>query len=213
MPAGESPWIDVSVPLRPGVLHWPGDPPFELERISEIAKGDLCDVSAVRMSSHTGTHLDAPRHFLRDGAGIDRLPLDALIGPALVIEIADRRTILPAELARHAIPRGARVLFKTRNGELWDGRPFTEDYVAVSPEAAEWLVEQEVKLVGVDYLSVGPAGDAGAHVHCTLLSAGVCIVESLQLASITPGDYDLVCLPLNLLDADGAPARALLRRR
>jgi arylformamidase len=207
-----SQWIDISTPLENGVVTWPGDPLFSSTRIADMSRGDSCNVTAVAMPAHTGTHVDAPLHFLAAGGGVETIPLDAFLGPARVIVISDPVAVRAAELARHDIPLGGRVLFKTRNSaQSWHRAAFIEDFVYIARDAAELLVEQQVRLVGVDYLSVGKPGDEGAEVHRILLTARMCLLEGLQLAAVQPGDYELACLPLKLMGADGAPARAVLR--
>lgn len=207
-------WIDVSVPLGSGMVHWPGDPEVSISRISSMENGDECNVSAISMTAHTGTHMDAPLHFLADGAGMDRLPLDAVIGPARVIAIGDPRSVTAAELARHRIRRGERILFKTRGAAVrWKKGTFQEDYVYVSLDAARLLAARGVRVVGVDYLSVGGFREDAAETHRTLLSAGIWIIEGLDLSRVKPGRYDLVALPLRIAGGDGAPARVALRKR
>jgi arylformamidase len=205
-------WIDVSVTLTDGMVSWPDDPPVRIRRVSDVERGDEATLSELCMSAHTGTHMDAPRHFLAGGDGLDRMPLAATMGPARVIGIADPRTIGPEELERHNIRAGERVLFRTRNSErAWAREGFIEDFVAVSPDGARWLAERRVRTVGVDYLSVGGFHDDGAAVHRALLGAGVWIIEGLDLSAVSPGPHELICLPLRIVGADGAPARALLR--
>ncbi len=207
-------WIDVSVPLASGMVHWPGDPDVCISRISSIESGDECNVSMISMSAHTGTHMDAPLHFLANGAGLDRLPLEAVMGPALVIAIHDLRSVTAAELARHRIRRGERILFKThRAAARWKTGTFDEEYVYVSLEAARFLAARGVRVVGVDYLSVGGFREDSAETHKTLLSAGIWIIEGLDLGRVVPGRYDMVSLPLRIAGGDGAPARVVLRRR
>jgi arylformamidase len=207
-------WIDVSVPVYSGMAHWPDNPPVVVERLLDMDRGDAANVSKLSLGAHTGTHMDAPRHFLRDGAGIDALPFDATVGPARVIEIRDPVAITVAELTRHGLRQGERVLFKTANSaRCWGTDEFVEDFVSIARDAAAYLVGRGVRTVGVDYLSVGgfrPEAD-GAGTHAALLGAGVWIIEGLNLAQVQPGMYDLICLPLRLLGADGAPARAILR--
>jgi arylformamidase len=207
-------WIDISVPLRNGMVHWPGDPPFHIERFQDQGKGDEATVSNMSLSAHTGTHMDAPLHYIRDAPGIDTMPLDATIGVARVIRIHNAESIQRDELARHAIQRGERILFRTRNSEhAWDSARFEEDFVSISPEGAHYLAECGVRTIGVDYLSVGSYRKDGAETHEVLLSAGIWVIEGLDLRNVEPGEYDLVCLPLKLVNADGAPARAALRKR
>ena len=177
-------------------------------------RGDRCNVSALSMSVHTGTHMDAPLHFIQEGRSMPTMPLDATIGPARIIEINDKVSIKPQALLRHRIRRGERVLFKTRNSRrAWETESFDEDFVYISKEAAQYLVDRGVRTVGVDYLSVGGFKKDGLETHLILLGAGVWIIEGLDLTQAKPGRYDLVCLPLKLLNSDGAPARAILRVR
>lgn len=207
-------WIDVSVPLHSGMVHWPGDPEVSISRISSIESGDECNVSTISMSVHTGTHMDAPLHFLARGEGLDRLPLEAVIGPARVIAIRDPRSVTAAELARHSIRRGERILFKThRAAARWKTGTFDEEYVYVSLDAARFLAARGVRVVGVDYLSVGGFREDPAETHRVLLSAGIWIIEGLDLSRVKPGRYDMVSLPLRIAGGDGAPARVALRRR
>jgi arylformamidase len=196
------------------MVHWPGDPEVSISRISSIENGDECNVSTISMSAHTGTHIDAPLHFLADGAGLDRLPLEAVIGPARVIAIRDPRSVTAAELARHGIRRGERILFKTHGAAArWKTGTFDAEYVYVSLNAARFLAARGVRVVGVDYLSVGGFREDSAETHRTLLEAGIWVVEGLDLSRVKPGRYDLVCLPLRIVGGDGAPARVALRSR
>jgi len=205
-------WIDVSVPLRKGMVRWPGDPPFELERVYDMARGDRSNLSRIALSAHSGTHVDAPLHFLDGGAGICDMPLDVAVGRARVIEISDPDSIKAAELRRHGIRRGERLLFKTRNSpRVWRTDSFIEDFVFISPGAARFLTRRGVALVGIDYLSVGGYRRGGRETHLALLQAGVWIVEGLDLSEVPPGRYDLICLPLRIDGAEGAPARVILR--
>jgi arylformamidase len=207
-------WIDVSVPLREGMVHWPGDPPARIRKTKDLDRGDSCTVSQLDLGSHTGTHMDAPGHFLRGGAGIDAMPLDATVGPARVIAIRDPASITARELRRHGIRRGERILFKTANSAArWARTAFAEDFVAIAQDAARLLAQRRVRCVGVDYLSVGGYRDDGAAIHRTLLGAGIWLIEGLNLSRVAAGAYELICLPLRIAGGDGAPARAVLRRR
>ncbi len=209
-PAG---WIDISVPLYTGMAHWPDNPPVRIERMLDMAHGDAANVSTIELGAHTGTHMDAPRHFLADGAGIDTMPFDATIGPARVIRIEHPQAILPAELEAHDLQAGERVLFRTQNSErCWNTDQFVEDFVYVSAAAAQYLADRKVRAVGVDYLSVGGYVYDGAETHQILLGAGIWVIEGLNLSEVEPGMYELVCLPLRIAGADGAPARAILRQ-
>ena len=203
--------FDVSVPIRDGMLHYAGNPPVHVTRVCSIAAGDPANVSELDMGAHSGTHVDAQDHFLEGGAGAEALPLEYLIGPAGVVDATAATAALDLVTVRDLeLPaRGTeRILFKTRNSQLWSRDEFTRDFVRLDGEAAAYLVERGVKLLGIDYLSIG---DAAAH-H-VLLAAGVVCVEGLDLRGIEPGSYELVCLPLKLAGSDGAPARAVLIRR
>lgn len=205
-------WIDVSAPLRTGMVHWPDNPPVRIERMLDISKGDSANVSALSMGSHTGTHMDAPVHFINDGATLDELDLDATMGEARVIAVGEAEAIRVKDLADKNIVAGERIIFKTRNSaSAWWSEPFKEDFVYIAHEAAEFLADRGVRTVGVDYLSVGGYKRDGAQTHRALLSAGIWIIEGLHLEKVESGGYDLICLPLLVTGADGAPARALLR--
>lgn len=207
-------WIDVSVTLRSGMVHWPDNPPVVIERRMDMDCGAVCNVSHMSLGAHTGTHMDAPMHFLRKGASLETMPLDATIGPARVLEIKDRESIKPEELKSQRIREGERILFKTRNSKRsWKTDVFDEDFIFISKEGAQFLVDHGVQTVGVDYLSVGGFKKDGRETHEILLSAGVWVIEGLNLAKIQPGKYDLICLPLKVQRSDGAPARAILRPR
>ncbi|WP_447980076.1 cyclase family protein [Candidatus Nitrospira bockiana] len=207
-------WIDVSVVLRNGLPHWPDNDPVRIERIQDLDRGDEATVSTLTIGAHTGTHMDAPLHFIKSGKGLDELPLDATIGPAQVVEIRDPTVITVQELREQRVEPRGRVLFKTRNSHRrWPDQDFFPDFVYLSTEAARWLIEQGVRTVGVDYLSVGGFQKNGPEVHRVLLGAGVWIIEGLDLSAVEPGPYDLICLPLKVAASDGAPARAVLRRR
>lgn len=206
-------WIDVSAPLRSGMVHWPGDPPIVIERVQDMDHGAVCNVSRLALGAHTGTHMDAPAHFIAQGASIDTLPLDVTIGTARVLAISDPVEITVEALRPHQIARGERILFKTRNSARpWASEPFIEDFVYLAQEAAAYLADIGVRLVGVDYLSVGGYRVDGAPTHRALLGAGVWIIEGLDLSAVAPGAYEMICLPLRIMGCDGAPARAVLRR-
>ncbi|HYG68122.1 MAG TPA: cyclase family protein [Anaeromyxobacteraceae bacterium] len=210
-----NPWLDVSVPLHAGLPVWPGDPPLVVSRERSLDRGDSANVTRLELGAHTGTHVDAPVHFVAAGASVDRMPLDATVGPARVIAIPAAPAIRRDVLERAAIREGERILLRTANSDrAWFREPFRRDFVALALDAAELLAERRVRCVGVDYLSVGPFADepGNARTHRVLLEAGVWIVEGLELSAIKPGDWELVCLPLRVEGADGAPARALLRR-
>jgi arylformamidase len=208
-----SSWVDISIPLQNNMPSWPDDPPFNVRLEKSIERGDLINLSAISMGAHTGTHIDAPRHFIQGGKAVDAAPLNILVGRARVIEINDIESIKPEELAGHRIRPGERILFKTRNSSsLRQSDKFIEDFVFISDPAASFLANCGVFLLGVDYLSVGSFRDGGKYVHQTLLGAGIWLIEGLDLSQVSPGKYDLICLPLRLVQGDGAPARAILRK-
>lgn len=206
------PIYDISLPISESLIVWPGDPPVNITQPFHMARGDTATVSRLNMSAHTGTHVDAPAHFILGGSGVDTLDLNVLVGPALVVEATEADVLSADVLQGLPIPPGTeRVLFHTRNSDRWarGERKFSEDFVAITQDGARWLVAEAIQLVGVDYMSVAPFG-AEAPTHQTLLSAGVVLVESLNLSGIAPGVYQLVCLPLKIVGIDGAPARAIL---
>lgn len=203
---------DVSVPVQPGMPVWPEDPGVTLRRESSIEEGDQANVSYLSCSVHTGTHLDAPLHFIQGGNPVDQLDLDVLLGEAQVIELLDTEVIDRRALESASVPAGAsRLLFKTRNSRFWNNprADFQQEYVAVDRSGAEWLVEAGVRLVGIDYLSIAPWGQT-VEPHQILLSQSVIIIEGLDLRHVPGGPYQLHCLPLKLVGSDGAPARVVL---
>ena len=204
--------LDVSVPLRQGLPTYPNNPPFELQPVQRIADGGTANVSRLVMGTHTGTHVDAPFHFFDEGIGVDELPLELLMGRARVVEITNRGGIRAEDLEQAGLREDLRVLFKTSNSALWNSDTFHEDYVHIADSGARYLVEQGVKVVGVDYLSVEQFKTPGAPAHRTLLSNGVIIIEGLNLAEAEPGMYEMYCLPLPVTGGDGAPARVILKR-
>ncbi len=197
--------IDLSVPVRPGMVTYPGDPTVTLERVVSIAEGGVCNLSRLDFGVHSGTHVDAPVHFIDGAPAAEALPLDVLIGPARVLDLTAAERLDAA--AFDAVELAPRVLLKTRNSELWARDSFAEDFLALTEDGARALIDGGVRLVGIDYLSIG---DEAA--HQALLAAGVVAVESLDLREVEPGEYELICAPLKLVGSDGAPARVLLRR-
>jgi len=208
--------FDISLSIGPDLVVWPGNPAPSLRPVMRCAAGQSSNVSELRLGTHTGTHVDPPSHFIDGGAGADELSLETLIGAASVLDLrAVSRSIGPEDLARAGLANGAtRVLLKTTNSERWRerGRAFSEDFVSLSPEGAQWLVARGVRLVGVDFLSVEAFGAPGHPTHHTLLGAGVVILEGLDLSAVPSGEFTLVCLPLKLEGGDGSPARAVLLR-
>jgi arylformamidase len=207
-------WLDISVPIRDGMMTFEGDPAVHLERAQSMADGAICNVSRLDFGLHSGTHIDAPIHFIDGAAGIETVDLDALIGPVFVVDA----TGLDGSFDRAAIDRLAippeteRLLFRSRNTALWDKPGFDTSFVAVTGDGAAALVERGLRLVGADYLSIAPF-DEPIPTHQTLLRAGIVIVEGLDLRTIEPGWYDLICLPLLIPGSDGGPARAIVRPR
>jgi arylformamidase len=206
-------YIDVTVPLSPSVPTFPGDPRFEMDFPHRIADGKPYNVARIQMGVHSATHVDAPFHFKADGATVDALPLEILIGKCRVLEIADRERIERAELQKADLRDDIRLLLKTRMSGQLRNPEFQEDFVHLTPEAAEYLVQAGIKLLGIDYLSIEKFGSTGFEAHHALLGAGVIVIEGLDLSDVEAGDYDLICLPLRIAGADGAPARVVLKRR
>ncbi len=201
---------DISLKLSSETIRWVTAPPFELEERRRMSKGDPNNSSALNMSVHSGTHIDAPFHFVADGNTIDQLPLERFIGPALVFAVEAERYITKEHVAGIRLDGATRVLFKTRNSELLHQQEYDPDFVAFSVEAAQSLVELGVELVGLDYLSVAHA-DEQVPVHRAFLDHGVVLLEGIDLSAVAPGRYELMCLPIPLGDSDGAPCRAVLR--
>ncbi len=203
---------DITLTVTPQMIVWPGDPPVNMQRISSIAAGDSANVTQISMSCHTGTHVDAPDHYLNNGKTVESLSMDLLVGRAYVLHLPDVELITASILMDAEIPpRTRRLLFKTRNSNYWagGGMEFQPDFVGLSVDAAELLVDRNVKLVGIDYLSIAPY-KMGKPVHTILLNAGVVVIEGLDLSQVSQGRYTLHCLPLKLAGADGAPTRAVL---
>lgn len=206
---------DLSIPIQPGMTLWPSDPPLSMTLARSMARGDGANVTRLEFGAHTGTHMDAPFHFVRDGTGIDQIPLETLIGPSRVLDL----TGIPGHIDRAALEGCnlagvTRALFKTRNSARWarDEREFDKNFIAVVHDGARYLIERGIKLVGVDYLSVEPYGSKDHPVHLALLPARVVIVEGLNLSAVPAGDYELIALPMKLKDCDGAPTRVVLRQ-
>jgi arylformamidase len=209
VPAGR--YHDVSLPLRDSAVVYPGDPPVRVGAHTAIARGDPANVSTLALGSHSGTHVDAPSHFLPGADPVDRLPLERLVGPAVVLDLSRRAgAITPDELAEHDLAARTRVLLRTGNADLLRRGEFSPGYRALTLDGARFLLDRGVELVGVDTLSVERFGAADFPVHRLLLGKGVVIVEGLDLSEIPAGRYGLVCLPLRLAGLDGAPARAVL---
>ncbi|HEX4681061.1 MAG TPA: cyclase family protein [Gemmatimonadaceae bacterium] len=210
-------WVDVSASLDPNTTPvYEGDAPMRFDFLKDMRKGDALTLSAYSLGAHSGTHVDAPMHFVPDGASIDRVPLDALIGPARVIDIADDvQAIDAAELERHAWRGAPRILFRTRSSRHgWmSSRAFHRDFAYIAADAARLLADAGVRLVGIDYLSAEQFGAPAPEAHRALLGKGIPIVEGLVLDGVGAGDYDAIVLPMKVAGHEGAPARAVLRRR
>jgi len=204
-------YYDISLNLSSRTVRWVTSPPLELHERRRMSRGDHNNSSAVSMSVHSGTHVDAPFHFVPDGAAIDALPLDLFIGPAIVHAVETKSYITAEHIAAVDLKGANRVLFKTRNSQLLKRSDYEPDFVAFSVEAAEALVARGVKLVGLDYLSVAHAGDEQVPVHRAFLDHGVALLEGVDLSAVEPGLYELICFPIKLHGSDGAPCRAVLR--
>jgi arylformamidase len=193
---------------------WPGDPAVQIERVASINEGDPANLTRLSLGAHTGTHVDAPYHFFEEGVKVDQLPLGTLIGSAYVVEVYPKeRTITATDLASLGLPSTAqRLLIKTDNSYLWEREllQFESEFIHLGRDAARWIVKRGIKLIGVDYLSVDSFDSGDKVVHHTLLEAGVVIIEGLNLSHVAQGIYQLYCLPLKIVDSDGAPARVVL---
>ncbi len=204
---------DLTLTISPELTTWPGDPPISLERFRKIEEGANANASRVEMGTHTGTHVDAPYHFLMDGKGVDQLDLNILIGPAVVFDIGEQATVIDVNVLKSLdIPVGTeRVLFKTRNSQFWANqvKGFQPDFVGIDADGAKFLVDHGLRLVGIDYLSIAPYKKSRP-THEALLKAGMMIIEGLDLSKVSAGIYQLYCLPTKFKGADGAPARAIL---
>lgn len=206
---------DITVPYSTDLPVWPGDPSPNMTMMKLQAAGHRCNVTRLDAGVHFGTHLDAPVHFIEGGKGVDQLDIGTLVGPCMVAEIPDTTEITPDHLAALQLPAGTtRLLLKTGNSALWakPDHAFYENYAALTTDAARWVVEFGIRLIGIDYLSIQLFADTDSATHVVLLGAEVIIVEGLDLRAVTPGAYRLTCLPMNLVGADGAPVRAILTR-
>jgi len=206
-------FIDISVPLRDDLPIWPGSTGIRVSRTLQLERGDIANVSRLDCDVHVGTHIDAPLHFIPNGASVESIPLDLLIGPAEVVHFPDSAYISVAELRKLKLPAGTqRLLFHTRNSKFWRElrRDFRKDYVALTADDAQWLVNHGIRVVGIDYLSIQRFEDS-PETHRILLASNVAIIEGLNLADVPPGPYELICMPLRLVGAEGAPARVALR--
>jgi len=202
---------DISVPIRTGGLVYPGNPEIDVSLQQAVAKGAGANVSFVRFGSHTGTHADAARHFFDVGQTVDKIPLERLIGPALLLTFPDDlRAVGAADLKKQDLNGETRILLRTRNSALLSQKEFVKDYTYLAPDGAQYLVDNGVELVGIDYLSIEQFHSGHHMTHRTLLEKSVVILEGLDLSAPPPGKYQLICLPLRIEGCDGAPARAVL---
>jgi arylformamidase len=204
--------IDISLPIHPSMPVWPGSVEVGITLQQDLEQGDVVTESILHFSTHTGTHIDAPSHFLPNGREIHEIPLEQMNGPVYVADFSDRGVITAMDLERHSLSDNvSRILIKTANSKLWaNGESrFTTDYVALSADAAQWLVDRHFQLVGIDYLSIQLFYD-GPETHYILLGADVVVVEGLNLSGVQAGYYELICLPMRLMGTEGAPARVLL---
>ena len=207
-------WYDISVPLKQGMSTYPGDPPFKVYRISDVNLGGKVTMSFMEATTHTGTHIDAPLHFIPGASSISDMPLDATVGKARVIEIKDKQKIRVPELEKHNIKKGERLLFKTRNSPItYESPTFVEDYVYFDTPAAEYLANKGIILVGLDNITVGHYKEPGnlTKIHRIFLEAGIYILEDCALGGVPAGDYELLCLPLLMYNGEAGPCRAILR--
>ena len=203
-------FFDISLKIHNSMLVWRDDPPSQIDILATV-ENDGYGMSNLKLTTHTGTHIDAPNHFVANGAGIDQIPLEKLIGPCKVLDMTNigRNEILPEDF-KNPLEKGDRILLKTGNYKLLKDSQFPDEYVSLSEEAAKFLVSKNINLVGIDFLGIEKENNPGHPVHVTLLSAGVVNVEGLDLENIEPGEYELICLPLKIKDGDGAPARVVL---
>lgn len=203
--------IDITVPLREGMVRWPGSTSFSHSWAKKIDYGDGVNISSISCGLHVGTHVDAPLHYISGGASVDRLDLDVLCGEAQVVEFPGVAAVTAEILSSAGIwPETERLLLRTRNSSFWEGDLFQPDFTALTKDAAQFLVRRGIRLLGVDYLSVQRYNDP-PDVHRLLLADGIVLLEGLNFSLVAPGGYELICLPLRITGAEGAPARAILR--
>jgi len=202
-------WLDITIPIETGMAYWPDNAPVHVALTLDMARGAAANVTELHMSAHTGTHMDAPRHFLPNGDDATQLNLRHVIGPARIVHIQDPKAITLTEIQDLPLVAGDRLLFRTRNSDSdWATEPFKPDFVALDADAARHLRDQGVVCVGVDYISVGKADT-----HHALLDAGISVIEGLRLRDVEAGEYDMICLPLKIKGSDGAPARVIVKKR
>jgi arylformamidase len=211
----KSEWIDISIPLRKGMVHWPTDPvPPDVDFMHHDDSGKQITTSQMTINSHHGTHIDAPRHFNPKGTSIDEMPLETIMGPVRVIGIKDTESIKPEELEAYDIQPGERILFKTRNSSFYKLNKFVEDFVYISNEAAHYLLEKKISVVGIDYYAIGSfqSRENVVEVHEVLVGNGIWALEGLNLSKVEPGNYEIICLPINIEHGDAGWCRPILRK-
>lgn len=210
----KSEWIDISIPLRKGMVHWPTDPvPPDVDFMHHQDGDKQITTSQVTINSHHGTHIDAPRHFNPKGTSIDKMPLETIMGPVRVIGIKDTESIKPQELEAYDIQPGERILFKTKNSSYYKLNKFVEDFVYISNEAAHYLLEKKVSVIGIDYYAIGSFRDRESlvEVHEVLVGNGIWAIEGLDLSAVEPGNYEIICLPVKIEGGDAGWCRPIIR--
>lgn len=202
---------DVSLPIRNNMLVWPGDPQVSIKQVASVKKHGV-GKSTFSFSSHTGTHVDAPNHFVEKGIGVDKIDPEKLFGECELLDLTsiDHQEILLSDLKTTNIKKGARILFKTGNYKYLHGSKFPDSFVSLSKDGAEYLAKIGIYLVGIDFLSIEKRKNPGHPVHKTLLKNGIVNVEGLDLSNVSAGKYTIICMPLRVVDADGSPARVFL---
>lgn len=206
---------DITVPFRTDLPVWPGDPVPSMTMMKCQEDGYRCNVTRLDTGVHFGTHLDAPVHFIEGTKGVDELDLEMLVGPSVVAEVPGVMEITAEHLEALDLPADTkRLLLKTKNSALWEkpNHEFDTGFAALTADAARWVVDRDIRLIGIDYLSIQLFADKDSTTHHVLLSDEVIIVEGLDLRAVSPGTYQLTCLPMKLVAADGAPVRAILTR-
>ena len=204
---------DITLTISESTITWPRDPKVSIQKTRLISKGNSCNVSELKFGSHCGTHIDAPYHFEENGIKIDQIPLDYLIGDVTVFNIKNKEKIDLEDIKSLKLNNINRVIFKTINSTYWKLPEFKSDFVYLTKEAAQYLVDSSIKLVGIDYLSIEKYGNKGADTHHTLLKNGIVVIEGLDLSEVEAGNYELIALPLKIKDCDGSPARVILRKQ
>ena len=204
---------DITLTISESIITWPRDPKVSIQKTRLISKGNSCNVSELKFGSHCGTHIDAPYHFEENGIKIDQIPLDYLIGDVTVFNIKNKEKIDLEDIKSLKLNNINRVVFKTINSTYWKLSEFKSDFVYLTKEAAQYLVDSSIKLVGIDYLSIEKYGNKGADTHHTLLKNGIVVIEGLDLSEVEAGNYELIALPLKIKDCDGSPARVILRKQ